>query len=156
MNANQPAWAGGLGKPGSTEKAGIPVTRAESTDERAQGERGERRSSQPQGFQNQGQPVFLSVVIVSLKEEAFHPKLQKLLEQCGRRKTNSQLPHPRCSYLQMQAAGGTSSFSKQLSAGTQNLNTCLMMLLEERGTHQCASFPVVLRISGKCLGSYVS
>lgn len=66
------------------------VTREENTTECAQVDGGEREEA----FQTQGQPGFLSVVTLSLKE-AFHLKLQKLLAQWdGREKRDIGCPHP--------------------------------------------------------------
>lgn len=73
------------------------VTREENMTECAQGDRGEREEA----FQTQGQPVFLSVMTLSLKE-AFHLKLQKLLAQWGgREKKDMGCPHPIFPSLQM-------------------------------------------------------
>lgn len=73
------------------------VTREENTTECAQGDPGEREEA----FQTQGQPVFLSVMTLSLKE-AFHLKLQKLLAQWGgREKKDMGCPHPIFPSLQM-------------------------------------------------------
>lgn len=97
----QPASMGQRGKKTWTlEKAGISVPWEENTDECVQGECGERIGPEPHGFQTQGQPVFLSVMTLSL-EKPFYLKLQTLLIQFGRREKDSQLSYLKCSYLQM-------------------------------------------------------
>lgn len=131
----QPASMGRRGKKTWTrEKAGISVPWEENPNECVQGECGERESalSPMVSRLKDSQPVFLSVMTLSLKEP-FYLKLQTLLIRFGRREKDSQLPHLECSCLQMRGVGVTFSFNKQLRDGTQNLNKCLIKCLEGRG-----------------------
>lgn len=92
VSESQPASMSWRGKKTWTlEKAGIPV----SWEENASVCSGWawRSGPEPHGFQTQGQPALLSVMMLSLKEP-FYLKLQKLLKQYGRREKDSQPPLP--------------------------------------------------------------